>query len=123
MKLTLVVFFILLFLPTIQFCHAADPTKNYELLSIWQKSALSIVPMDVNGQTPGDELIAIYPNQLDVLTSTSQAHQKSIIIPADKPYGIMPLPGDSPDSLRFCHPGYLQPVFTSALVIWYCIGS
>lgn len=99
MKLPPMVIFVLLFLPTIQFCHAADPTKNYELLPIWEKSALSIIPMDVNSQTPGEELVAIYPNQLDVLTSTSLTHQKSIIIPADKPYSISPLPGESPDSL------------------------
>jgi nitrogen-specific signal transduction histidine kinase len=121
MKLMLVVFFIFLFLPTIQFCHAADPTKNYELLSIWEKSALSIVPMDVNGQTPGEELIAIYPNQLDVLTSTSQAHQKSIIIPADKPYGITPFPGDSPDSLRMLF-RYQTPT-TAAFDLYLYDGS
>ncbi len=100
MKITSPIFFMLLALLSSNYSHAADPIKNYELLPIWQKSALSIVPMDVNSQTPGEELVAIYPNQLDVLTSTSLTHQKSIIIPADKPYDIMPLPGYLQDSLR-----------------------
>ncbi len=108
MKVPLIVVLILLFFPTIQFCHAADPTRNYEFLPIWQRSALSLVPMDVNAQTPGEELIVVYPNQVDVLTSTSLTHQKSFIVPADKPYSITPLPGESPDSLRLLF-GYETP--------------
>lgn len=99
MRITLPTFLLLLALLTSNLCHASDPTKNYELLSIWQKSAQYLIHMDVNAQSPGEEIIAIYPNQLDVLTSTSLTHQKSIIIPADKPYDIMPLHGESPDSL------------------------
>lgn len=121
MRITLPTFFLLLALLTSNLCHASDPTKNYELQPIWRQPALSMTPMDVNAQTPGEEIIAIYPNQLDVLTSTSLTHQKSIIIPADKPYGITPLPGYSPDSLRMLF-RYQTPT-TSAFDLYLYDGS
>ncbi|MDZ7319752.1 MAG: ATP-binding protein [candidate division KSB1 bacterium] len=93
-------FFIILIVLANNFSRASDPTKQYELLSIWQKSAIAFIPVDINPQTPGDELVGVYPNQIDVLTNTTFDHQKSIIIPADKPYAIMPIPGASADSLR-----------------------
>lgn len=100
MKIAPPSFFLLLVLLSSNYSHAADPIKNYELLPIWQQSALSIVPLDVNSQTPGEELVGIYSNQVDVLTATSRTHQKSIIVPFDKPYFITPLPGVSPDLLH-----------------------
>lgn len=92
-------FFLLSLIFTIS-AQAGDPAKNYQLSCVWQKSAVSLFALDVNAQTPGHEIIAIYGNQLDVLTNVSRAHQKSIIIPADRKYHITPLPGVSSDSLR-----------------------
>ncbi|MDW7681341.1 MAG: hypothetical protein SCK70_12305, partial [bacterium] len=80
--------------------YATDPTKNYELFSIWQQDPVSVIPMEVNAQSPGEEIVGIFENQVDVLSSVSHSHQKSIIVPVDKNYFITPLPGVSGDSLR-----------------------
>ncbi|MDZ7330907.1 MAG: ATP-binding protein [candidate division KSB1 bacterium] len=100
MRNKVLTFFILLNLLSSSFTHASDPTKKYELLSIWQKTAIAFIPIDITPETPGDELVGVYQNQIDVLTNTTFDHQKSIIIPADKPYAIWPIPGASADSLR-----------------------
>ncbi len=106
MKIRFLIFVMLLFLLTSNLCRAADPAKNYELLSIWQRNALTVLPMEVNAETPGDEIVGIFPNQIDVYSNLNLQHQKSFIIPVDRHYIL--LPGTSPDSLHLLV-GYYTP--------------
>ena len=109
---------ILLLLLFISSGYSADPAKNYELLPLWQKSAPSLFPVDVNSHTPGDEILILYENQIDILSNVSLMHQKSIIVPADKKYLITPLPGLTPDSLRLLFGCYMST--TAAFDLYLC---
>ena len=89
-------FLLLYFLPG----YASNGPTKYKLESIKKNLIKDIKPIDFNDDGV-EELLVIYPNEINVRDSELEHNLQAFIIPRDKKYGITPIITGHLDSLCF----------------------